>query len=1391
MNSIQNNANERGSAILMVLGLLSLLLVMALIFAVTSRNAQIVADANADQTQAKQVSQSALTRATEALFFFQNKGNILQNANLEDSMPYSDYEKSSDLFEQSAVLNSFRDTTDPKIDYFYGERGVSDPSFVGLHPFVGMVDATADWPDLCLYGEFNQEDYASKPFTLQNNTGTDAPYQSIYYTHFDDGYDEGGQESNFVNHDEYEIRKENSLFNIVSKTKLGNAYRAASVSSAIDRDEYYEKSVTDKEADGDPDQFAKLLKTAGASQLQFQEIKGSDNHVTQRLGYVAFADTPKFDLNQIVASEKEDEPKDPNAPNVHVPYVPWVKEDRALNSGDPTDLKSFLQEVDGYDALTSPESAFAIMGYVYTNGKPDKLKKSLVEEETVQYGLHPQELRTREVGGKAVYANNYVLKRGNEGVPPKWFSYDQLLAGAPADATANTQNAYEDVRTAFLKDIYNLSLYSGTEEREYRFNGRFQSLEQMDGFAADEVNEDGTGTVADPRFYLRKVNLAYPSGDYKKPSESADWLSWNGIGDKDAEHWMTTATGLEDLLRIRFGLDYDSGNSERYLFKTNDDTDKTKEVFANMVDACDEDSNVSYGWNADDGSRMTFDIAATTINSATAIQEPEFCGNEMGVPAIMGATVSFGWGINGDAEVKVTSKMEHSVFMHTERGGGGPWGGGGFNTRVRIPVFEFGMVKNGFFSNLDKGAIDFCLKPKVEVNLQNLVNDDLVTNHKKFRVILKGKAVQALKVKKVTMSYDAIGGSGGGGPRPGNGAWVAVVQNGLTGFSMGNGANDKFLAVGTTTKVNAQSLVPSMGMGGNYDRYLTGTDGLGGTSSNYGVTPGAPENAAVLKTLLESAKEFTFDQTIKFDPPSPLANLKALKYQTVELELNPQKLTGFKLPDQNTIQGIYSDSSSGWWGGGRTSYDFYYPTGSVLAVCLDEIVILANEDAGDPASLSDVVYAKASSATSENWNICESSLGEGFQALSSQPVDGLLSELPVEGILCKDPRLNHKNRAWEWLNGNSTVVTGLTGLSRTNYPSLVSYGDVPDNKSATCRKITLPRTDFSDERWCDGEFVKNGCWKLMEDTLKNADPAEAKDWEPDFTPTASTEDHKMGAALSTAVRLNAPFTTLWQLGSIFRGEIGQTLNLKKFGTDATDTITHTYEDGDAWLLDYVNLTTLGYEYGIRGKFNPNCFNKGAYRYLFANIPANEDAEESWIYRPGDCDDSNKKVTRNTYFQDFVDATATNCVDLENKVFSFTNFTNAHDAGSSQSWSPVQAFFRFVNVDGGSGATVQCNDRMAESLIGCTAGLLSTRYETYTVIAVGQSVKWLEDITQALNGMPAGSEARSAFLKQLTNPVQLSDGEWYSILSTQVRLVTLVRDCWFGTFKVARTQLLYP
>lgn len=1348
MNSIRNNANERGSAILMVLGLLSLLLVMALIFAVTSRNAQIVADANADQTQAKLVSQSALTRATDALFFFQNKGNLLQSEDLEDSMPQNDNELGDMLDQTPHRTGENLDLEDPYAETFYGTEGTSDTDdpILGLQPYVGYVDATSAWNGLALYGEFNHKEVSSIPFKLAKASAE--PYQSIYYSHEDDSYDEVDKSG------------EHSLFSIVSNTRLGMAYRVASSntfrtshpsSTAEKREIIKEAEEAIKEGTSD-DKLAELLNTDLSKQLQFREEKDSDGHVIQRLGFIAFVDGSKFDLNQIVASKMEGDSGEP--------YVPFVDDsvDGVMRpaQGDPgTGGTACLAT--STTAVSVP-SAYAIMGYDYDDDKglPESIKNELVEEETVQYGLHPQELRTREESGEAVYARDSVLKRKDKETPPKWFSYDQLL---PTDDDFeelednhedDKERALVDVKSSFLKDIYALSLASGTEEREYRFTGTYASAEEMDDFAAYDMRNGSA------KYFIRKVDLAWPKADYADDGKflGEETPSWNKISSLlESRGGLTYEKFFERFCRECLGLDYDSGDSGRYLFKGSGDEDLTQEVLANMIDACDTDNNVSYRWDTD----VNFGSA---IAAADAINEPSFCGNEMDEPAIMGVTVTVGM---EPGENVVSSSRIYRYFRKESSGGGFfplP-----FAQPVRIPTFSFLVGLSG-------SSMTPSYNPKVTLNLQNLLNEPQLSNHKKFRVILKGKVVSALEVKKVAMEYVEPVPGMGGGPGSGNGQWWATVTNGLTGFSR----TTDFVEcppdpdTGTGMPLNAEEIESV---------YL---NALAGTSPYYGVTPGA-ESADVINELLDAAEEFTWDKEFTVDDLDPL---EALEYKTKELDLGSFSFSSRRLPYDNSIlhDGLHITPFNPY--GRNETPVFYYPTGAMVAVCFDKIVIVAQDDDSDNSKKSDIVYAVA---PSNAWSIAEGSLGsQGFQ-VGLRSFDDFFETLPANGMLCRDPRLNHKSKAWKWLSDydGSTVLEDLATASGTKVSWQAHHADT-DRLGAY--NFTVTKDGYSS--WCEDEFVSNGCWGLMEETLGNADRTAAKDWEPDFTPTlGSTTDHKMGAALSTAVRLNAPFTSLWQVGSVFRGEIGQTLNLKKFGTDDNGVITHLYEDGDAWLLDYVNLTTLDPGFGIRGKFNPNCFNKGGYRHLFANIPANEDAGESWIYRPGDYtypDD----VTRNTYFRDFVGGEVDvdkGYVDLEDKVFSFRDeiLVNSQNARRHQAWSPVQSFFNFIEVNGGSaggsGDVVQCNDRMAESLIGCTAGLLSTRYETYTVIAVGQSVKWLMSAT----AMPDND----AFKKQLVNPVQLKDGDWYSVLSTQVRLVTLVRDCWFGTFKVVKTSLLYP
>ncbi|MBR4612497.1 MAG: hypothetical protein IKO40_07235, partial [Kiritimatiellae bacterium] len=398
---------------------------------------------------------------------------------------------------------------------------------------------------------------------------------------------------------------------------------------------------------------------------------------------------------------------------------------------------------------------------------------------------------------------------------------------------------------------------------------------------------------------------------------------------------------------------------------------------------------------------------------------------------------------------------------------------------------------------------------------------------------------------------------------------------------------------------------------------------------------------------------------------------------------------------------------------------------------------------------------------------------------------------PLAWAIAQDPRCNHAG--WQWYDalegsGYNWTVDATVGIATS-----AAFGMQDKLRAAALKYIQT--------------YCKNGNLSI------------SKDLEPDLnliTGTTGSGVVQTMNTFSTAFIPNAPITSLWQLGAVSRGVPAQTINLKKYGGPKK----RKYEDGDAWLLDYFKLNELAPNAQFPGKFNPNCFHALAYRYLLANIPANPDPNETEVYQPGRLVNDGITVKRNEIFHYLIDTSTPANIVLEGKLFKFvdalnfesslTYYTNgnapvpngnkddinlAPAQVEKQSWSPVEAFYNFVKLENqpkyydiADAANKGANDRLAESLIGCTAGLLSTRYEYFTVFSIGQSVKYIE-------GLPAGfnlnSPTNADFKKQLVNPVQINTGtatEWYSILATQMRLMTIERDCWFNTMKVVRTQL---
>lgn len=1245
MKHFQKNPNERGSAILLVLGLLSLLLLLALVFAVTSRNAQIVSEANTDQTTAALYAKSAVSSAIQSLFFFQNKGNLLKNSTLQGYLPDN---------------NGFLDQGEDSMEYFYGSTGSSDADdFFGLQPYVGYVGANPNWKGLCIYGEVSKDEAESDAFKLQPGG---KPYQSIYYTHRDDTYDEFGEEG------------DTSLYGIFAETALGKHYKENS-------------------------EIETLLKTAGDKQLQFKTAIGEDGSIVGRYGFVAFSEGSKFDLNRLVASKLDGDTNEP--------YVPFVEDGKVL-PGDPGDGVYF------YDTDNEYDSSYAVMGYEYdADNRVEKLRDGgkLEEDKTVQYGLHPQELRT-----KPAYYDDAALYRKKNDVPPRWFTYDQLLEDT-------------DAKEAFKDDLFTFCLSSGTEDREYRFNGTGvsaageHSLEEMEE-TIDGIETSTLGDKWNGAFRALKANISYPWGIYEKGPATGCLVgpTWNEIGKACT---MLSATGdganelkakAEHFFSEHIGLDCTDP-----IFKgtTGTDTDLTPQVFANLVDFSDEDNDLTYAAADPNGDRLTFSTPSMTATQQVpfpTIPEPKYCGNER-VPAVIGVSVTF-------------DKVESTVNIVNDA--------------------------NGYYCSGTVAGGTITYRPTVTLTLQNPFNTDLNTMQQ-YRVIVEGEIAPIFLAKQVWVNrIDAD-----------------FIPKYRAAMRIGNGG-----IFDPSTHPRAEPL-PSPELIDMNTGY-----GLGGDTSENTQRTGADISSSVKNELDAQGWSFRMDKEMDTADAWDAGPLEA---KTIDI------VGEITIPIVGRKDGTTA-----------TVGDHYYYTGTGYAVKIKKIIVMANDNtnSSSASTLSELVYTgynpiHIDDPTNPEKNEWHVAVRQDFP--DATPIPGIffnyvnpinnLTRVIWNGASCKDPRMNHNPIAWEWFG------------DRTN-PNFDEedekfYNDA-ENKPNPNDGGTIGVAD-SDKRK-DQALVH--AWKVLENSLKNDNPGSDRDWEPEFKPRTGAQLEEvldgdgsgsgtMYSTLSTYFIPNNPITSLWQLGAIHRGEIGRTINLKKFCEFDVNGMTHLYRDGDAWILDYLKISSLDAYNGIRGKFNPNCFNAGAYRYLFANIPANKDANDTMIYANGH---PSVTANRNSYYKDFIEPGYTGTTfDLEDNVFKFEDFDKEADpvkaAAQAQSWSPVQAFFNFVDINGfGNDATavsVKCNDRVAESLIGCTAGLLSTRYETYTVVAVGQKLQF---IVREDELPPSDTDARENFLKQLVNPKNIN-GNIYSILGTQVRLVTLVRDCWFGNIKVVKTQNL--
>lgn len=228
---------------------------------------------------------------------------------------------------------------------------------------------------------------------------------------------------------------------------------------------------------------------------------------------------------------------------------------------------------------------------------------------------------------------------------------------------------------------------------------------------------------------------------------------------------------------------------------------------------------------------------------------------------------------------------------------------------------------------------------------------------------------------------------------------------------------------------------------------------------------------------------------------------------------------------------------------------------------------------------------------------------------------------------------------------------------------------------------------------------------------------------------------------STAYIRNAPMQSLWELGAIHRAEPNCTINLRKFSQAVG-----TYSVGDALILDQVKIGPQTY---MRGRLNPNARNPRMFRELFRGIASSD-----------------------TY-----------------NAYSVYNASNVVAPPVATDWviapSPYRGALANMLATAPTYSGMFTNDREAEALIGRSAGLLSTRWEAFTLVTVGQALRELRDVTAT-----AFTTLKDNNL--VANPTEFTDGavtRYCSILGTRIKLTHLLRDTWKNEFVIVQSRYL--
>jgi hypothetical protein len=249
------------------------------------------------------------------------------------------------------------------------------------------------------------------------------------------------------------------------------------------------------------------------------------------------------------------------------------------------------------------------------------------------------------------------------------------------------------------------------------------------------------------------------------------------------------------------------------------------------------------------------------------------------------------------------------------------------------------------------------------------------------------------------------------------------------------------------------------------------------------------------------------------------------------------------------------------------------------------------------------------------------------------------------------------------------------------------------------------------------------------------------------------ESATMAKNLSTAYIRNGPMQSLWELGAIHRGEAWRTINLHSYTTSPNGS----YAQGDWKLLDQCKLSTKG---EVRGRVNANTPLKDVWKTLLSNVTVG-----GGYASPGDGTPLDDTWTAGTAIYDIVN-------DSTDGIL----YKNGVQAGTPL--SSRGAILSCSKLTNNTEAT-QDNDRAQEEIIGKIANLLTTRQNYFTVIVVGQAVKYLPGITSPTT---AQTTAHPEWQEYDTN-------KWCSVLGEQKIMAVVYRDALANTYKIERWEYL--